>query len=149
MHKLNEPVVVREITERINNLRADSARKRGKMNVAQMLAHCSVAMENSLGDRIIKQGLMGKIFGALAKKSMMGPKPAKAGMPTDPNFVVQGDEDFATEQQRLANLVSRFATTDADTLARNQHPFFGKMTADDWGILNYKHLDHHLRQFGV
>ncbi len=34
-------------------------------------------------------------------------------------------------------------------LSKDPHPFFGNLNSEEWDTLNWKHLDHHLRQFGV
>ncbi len=49
----------------------------------------------------------------------------------------------------LSRLIDKFAAGGAAGCTKNPHSFFGKMTPEEWAILMYKHLDHHLRQFGV
>ena len=73
----------------------------------------------------------------------------KKNLPTDPSFVVKDERDFSKEQQKLQILINRFAQADPNAVSAKKHPFFGKMTSDEWGNLGYKHLDHHLKQFGV
>jgi hypothetical protein len=147
MDSLQNPATLQQFIFRINMLTPDSQRRWGKMNVSQMLAHCSNALEVNLGDKVRKQHLMGKLLGRMAKKNIVSETPFKQGLPTDPTFIVTDHRDFEHEKKRLLALLTRFSTGQAkdDSI----HPFFGKMTSDEWNTLNYKHLDHHLRQFGV
>ena len=69
--------------------------------------------------------------------------------PTAPALLVKDDPDFETERARLDGLIDRFATGGAAACTTHPHAFFGKLTPDQWSILVYKHLDHHLRQFGA
>ena len=69
--------------------------------------------------------------------------------PTDPTYRMNDDKDFAPERERLVALVKRFAESGRASADGRVHPFFGRLTGDQWGRLSYKHLDHHLRQFGV
>jgi hypothetical protein len=149
MKNLNEPATLQELTKRINNVQSDTPRQWGKMNPGQMMAHCSNVLEINLGDKEGKRGLMALIFGKIAKKSVIGIKPFKQNLPTDPNFVVADVRDFQKEKERLVKLLTRLSASDPNVLAQNRHPFFGMLTAEEWNTLNYKHLDHHLRQFGV
>ena len=134
---------------RIQALRADTKPQFGSMGPAQMLAHCCVGFELASGKRTMKRMLMGRILGGFAKKVALGPKPFKQGLPTAPAFIVRDDRDFTTEQTRLATLVRDFAAGGADAITRELHPFFGRMTSADWDLLMWKHVDHHLRQFGA
>ena len=91
----------------------------------------------------------GWLFGKMAKKQMLQEVPFKHGLPTDASFVVKEERNFSQEQDGLLTLIRRFSETEPASIAAKTHPFFGKMTVDEWGILQWKHLDHHLRQFGV
>src|SRR5262249_42638119 len=92
----------RSILERLSRLDAASARQWGKMDPAQMLTHCAIALEAATGDRPMKQAFIGKILGPLARGSMLGPKPFGRNAPTHPTFVVSDARDFAKERERLA-----------------------------------------------
>jgi hypothetical protein len=46
-------------------------------------------------------------------------------------------------------LIDRFAAAGPQGCTTHPHAFFGSLTPDEWAILMYKHLDHHLRQFGA
>lgn len=76
-------------------------------------------------------------------------KPVGKNSPTFPAFVVTGTGDVEYQKKQLISLIKKYETRDKASLEGTVHPFFGKMTAQQIGILDYKHLDHHLRQFGV
>jgi len=149
MRSLFEPETKRSILERLGGLTPGAARQWGKMDAAQMMAHCSVAMEAGTGDKPLKQAFIGKIFAPFVRSSFLGDKPFGKNSPTDPTFVVSDPRDFAREKDRLTNLIARFCERGPAEAGRHTHSFLGKITGDDWGVVMYKHLDHHLRQFGA
>jgi hypothetical protein len=149
MKNLFEASAAGEIRERVAGLGAESERVWGKMSVAQMLAHCSAWMEFALGERVARQSLMGRVFGRMAKGSILGEKPISRGMPTDKRLVVVGERDFEVEQERLIGLVERFSKGGAAGCTVHPHSFFGRLTPEEWARMGYRHLDHHLRQFGA
>jgi hypothetical protein len=137
------------ILNRIYLLQANNKAKWGKMNVSQMLAHCQVPPQIAFGEKKIKRSFLGILFGGMVKRSLMKPGPFKQNLPTAPDFVMNGEKNFEEEKIKLAKLVKRFAEQGPDAIVNEPHPFFGKLTKQEWDILNWKHLDHHLRQFGV
>jgi len=137
------------ILQRIAALRPDAARQWGKMNASQMLCHCAQALETGTGDRPLKQKFLGKILTPLIRSSVLGPKPFKKNSPTDPTFVVNDERDFAKERSRLVGLIDRFVQRGSAAAGTQTHAFFGKLSGDEWGELMYKHIDHHLQQFGL
>ena len=149
MKNLFVPEIASEVIARIESLQADKKALWGKMNSAQMVAHCQVPMEVALGDKKIKRSLVGYLFGRIAKKSMYSDKPMPRNLPTDKTFVVPDERNLEVEKSRLIQLVKRFAEAGPTGLTPETHPFFGKLTMEEWGVLSYQHLDHHLRQFGV
>jgi hypothetical protein len=138
-----------EILNRIDQLHPDSKPMWGKMSVSQMLAHCVVPTKISAGEIQNRRNIFGILFGKIAKKKMVGPDPFKKNLPTDPSFIIKHQPDFYKIQEELKATIERLYTTDKTQLLQRKHPFFGKMTLEEWGLLNYKHFDHHLRQFGV
>jgi hypothetical protein len=149
MQNLFQPESATGIVMRIARLKPAAKALWGKMNAAQMLAHCKAPLEVALGDRILKHSFIGWLFGKMAKKKMLKEPPFQHNLPTEGTFVVKDERVFSDEQEQLFTLIKRFAEADPQTIAARVHPFFGKMTIDEWGILQWKHLDHHLRQFGV
>jgi len=149
MSDLFDPATRRAMLERLENLAPDAAAKWGKMNVGQMLAHCHAPLEIAVGERTMKRGLIGVLFGGLAKRSLLKPGPFGRDMPTAPDFKVTDEREFAKERLRLVDLIGRFGETGPEAVAARPHPFFGRMTSVQWSALQWKHLDHHLRQFGA
>ncbi|PTQ95835.1 uncharacterized protein DUF1569 [Mucilaginibacter yixingensis] len=146
MKTILEPQTAREVIDRINQLNEDSQPLWGKMSVYQMLRHCAMWEEMLLERRIYKQAFIGKLFGRTALKGMLSDKPMKQNMPTVPSFRITDEGDVEAEKQRWITLIGEHEHR-ANT--GFMHPFFGKLTADEAGRLAYKHVDHHLRQFGV
>lgn len=131
---------------RINKLHAGSPALWGKMTVAQMLAHCQAQLRVALGDEKLKHSLLGKLLGGWAKKKLLEEKPFSKNLPTAPSFVIRHQPEFEKEKNNLIGMITRF---NASTITKDPHPFFGKMTVEEWSSGTWKHLDHHLKQFGV
>jgi len=149
MNNLFQQEVAVDIQRRIDKLSPQTKGLWGKMSVAQMVAHCQVPLQVALGRKELKRGLFGVLFGKIAKKQMLKETPFKKNLPTDPSFIIRYQPDFNHEKQQLVLLVQSFATANIGEIEARPHPFFGKMTEDEWGRLMWKHLDHHLQQFGV
>lgn len=149
MKNLFAPSERQQILERIGKLQAGATRQWGKMNAAQMCAHCVAALEVGAGDVALEHSFIGKVLGRFVKGSLLGEKPFPKNSPTDPSFVVSDPRDFAKEKERLAAIVKRFGEAGASAADGRMHSFFGRLTGKEWGILMHKHLDHHLRQFGA
>ncbi len=137
------------LLERIDKLQDGAPGQWGKMTVAQMLRHCQQPVKVALGELQLKHSLIGKLFGKMAKRSFLKNETFKKNLPTAPEFLVKTQPVFEQEKQQLTSLVQRLMTADQNAIAARVHPFFGKMNAEEWGILNWKHLDHHLQQFGA
>jgi|GraSoiStandDraft_36_1057302.scaffolds.fasta_scaffold35385_3 hypothetical protein len=150
MKNLFEAARVEEVKERMAQLRPDSERLCGKMNAPQALAHCSAAVEWAVGDRIPPRMFLGRIMGQIVKPMVLGnDEPMRRNSPTTKDLVVQDERDLGTERERLRGLIDRFAAGGPKGCTTHPHSFFGKLTPEEWATLIYKHLDHHLRQFGV
>ena len=149
MKNLFEASSAMEIRSRIEHLRPDSQRQWGAMNVAQMMAHCSGWLEMAAGLNSPKRSVIGRIFGRLAKRSVLGEAPIRRNMPTEKSLIRNDDRQFAEEQRRLIDWVDRFSAGGPERCTTHPHCFFGSMTPDEWAIMGYKHLDHHLQQFNV
>jgi hypothetical protein len=149
MKSLFDKTTAEQIKQRIEKLTPETQRLWGKMTAAQMLAHCSAAMEVSLGDKTMRQVWIGKLIGRRVKKRLLSGKPMGKNMPTDKAYVVPDDRDLDFERRRLVGFIDRFQTGGPEGCAKGPHSFFGKMTPEEWSALNCIHFDHHLRQFGV
>jgi hypothetical protein len=150
MKNLFDPASVEQIKGRLENLRPESKRLWGKMSPAQAVAHCALSMEWAVGDSIPEGMPLMRVLGFLVKPLVLNDdKPMRRNSPTAKTLVIQDGRDLAVERVRLLGLIDRFATAGPAGCTKNAHSFFGKMTPEEWAILTYKHLDHHLRQFGV
>jgi len=138
-----------EINQRIDKLRPDSQRQWGKMDVAQMLAHCVGPMEMAIGNKKPKRQLLGQLIGWLAIKDYLSDKPFKPNLPTADGFKVADPREFDREKTKLKTLIREFHEGGEASATTHPHSFFGQLTQKQWGETQYKHIDHHLRQFGV
>jgi hypothetical protein len=149
MKTLYDAAVVDEQKARLARFGPESERLWGKMSAGQMLAHCSIAMESAVGDCRPPRMLIGRLLGGLVKSGFTSEKPLNKNGPTAKNLIVADVRDLAVERERFLQLMDRFAAAGPDGCTDHPHVFFGKLTAEEWGKGMYKHLDHHLRQFGV
>ena len=147
---LFEAATVEEVKERMGRLGPESERQWGKMNPAQMLAHCSAAIGMAMGKVSPPRILLGRLLGRLAKKSLIvNGTPMRRNSMTEKSCLVTDERDFVAERQRLRESIDRFATGGPGICTKHPHFFFGPLTPVEWATLMYEHLDHHLRQFGV
>lgn len=139
-----------EFKARINNLSANSSPEWGKMNVAQMLAHCSVAYEMAFENKHTKPGGF-KVFllKAFLKNIVVGPKPYKRNSGTAPEFKITEPKDFETEKGRILSYLDQTVALGEDHFEGRMSHSFGSLTKEEWNVMFAKHLDHHLSQFGV
>jgi hypothetical protein len=109
-----------------------------------------MSMEWAVGDRIPPRMALASILGRIIKPKVLGDDaPLRRNSPTAKDLVVPDQRDLEAERNRLRGLIDRFVAAGPAGCTRNPHSFFGRMKPDEWAILMYKHLDHHLRQFGV
>lgn len=149
MNSLFNPADRDALARRLAELEPGAQRQWGKMDPAQMMKHCSLALGDPLGDRQVKQLLLGKLVTPFIRGQVFGDKPFRRNAPTDPIYVVSSPQDFEAERTRLATLIDRVVQRGTAKVDGSVHPFFGRLSGDQWGQLIYKHFDHHLRQFGV
>ncbi len=136
---------------RIQNLSAASQPQWGKMNVAQMLAHCATVLKVGLGrHQLPKYNFLLRAIGRMVKKSLLkDDKPFGLNKPTDKTFKITDERNFEAEKAELIKALDEFSEKGKKGETFGDHPFFGKMNNADWDKLQWKHLDHHLRQFSV
>jgi Protein of unknown function (DUF1569) len=150
MRNFFEQNASQQFKDRLASLRPDSQRQWGKMNAAQMLAHLCKGMEQAMGDILPPRMFVGRLLGRFVKSHALGDDdPMVRNSPTVPGFVIQDDRDFTVERERLYTLMDRAVIAGPTCCTTHPHSFFGQLTTEQWGTLMYKHLDHHLRQFGV
>jgi hypothetical protein len=149
MNNLFKEADVNNILSRLNKLTPQSERKWGLMTVDQMLAHCVAALKVANGEATPKRMFIGRIMGPVFKKNFFSEKPFPKSTPTDKTFIVTDQRDFEKEKELLSQQIRKFAKVGEEGVTVHPHSFFGKLTPIQWSIGMWKHLDHHLRQFGV
>lgn len=147
IQNLFDPNVKQSIIDRINKLTPESKAQWGKMNISQMLAHVQMPIGIAYGTHQPKGSFLLRLIGPLFKSKLWDEKPYKHSLPTDPTFIMTGsDKEFEKEKQELINMLNKFSES---TIIGEQHPVFGRFTKENWSKATWKHLDHHLKQFGV
>jgi hypothetical protein len=149
MKNLFDAAVTAQVQTRLKKLGPQSERQWGKMTAPQMLAHCSISMQWALGEVVPEKGpLPARLLGRLIKPMVFrNDDPIRKNSPTAKSLIIADERDLNSERERLSGLITRFAAGGSTT--QHPHSFFGKLTPEEWATLMYKHLDHHLRQFGV
>ncbi|WP_313806802.1 DUF1569 domain-containing protein [Flavobacterium sp.] len=149
MESLFTPDGNQNIIDRINKLEPTSLSQWGKMTVDQMMSHCIAPLDVVFGDLQLKINPVMAFFGRtfIRKKVLSAPR-FKKDSPTAPAFIRTGHYDFDATKAELIQKVQRFKEG-PQVIRTNTHPFFGPMTNAEWDSIQWKHLDHHLRQFGV
>lgn len=149
MKDLFDKTTYNEVTGRLNKLSPQSPAQWGKMNVAQMLAHCKEAFKIPLSEKKIPRSFIGRLIGWMVKPQLYNDSPWKQGLPTSPGFIIKDERNFNEEKMGLSALIDKFYTLGPAGISKYPHPFFGKFTEEQWGKSMYKHIDHHLTQFGA
>ena len=150
MKNLFEPETVDEVKARCAALRADSERQWGKMNPAQAMGHCTGGLELAMGDRKPPRLLIGRLIGGIIKSKALGNDvPMRRNSPTIKELITLDERDLDKERKQLLSMIDRFAAAGSAGCTSHPHSFFGRLTPGQWAELMYKHLDHHLRQFGA
>jgi hypothetical protein len=143
------PIAVNEIIERARSLNAKTTPLWGKMTASEMLSHCNMAHQSILKapkatkGPTLRQRVFKFLFFHIQKefpKLARGPK----------RFDMKGKVDekvFEEEKSKFIDIVGMFANLDTQMVG--SHPVFGPLNHQYWGVFVWRHLDHHLRQFGV
>lgn len=142
---------VANIITRIERLTPESQARWGKMNVAQMLAHCQAPLNVGLGAHELgKYNFIIRAIGRMVKNRLVKDEtPFKKSQPTDKSFIVGDAREFEAEKTKLKDIINKFSEAGKAGKLTDRHPFFGVLSHEEWDKLQWKHLDHHLRQFGV
>jgi len=149
MKNIFDELNTNEILDRIDQLRPDSHPQWGKMDVAQMLAHCSTFQDIAMGNSTSSRSWIGILIGRFVKPIVYNDKPTPKNMSTLPTLIIADNREFEKEKEMLKQKIITFQSNGPEKCTTHPHPFFGKLTSEEWGKCVYKHLDHHLKQFGV
>jgi hypothetical protein len=134
---------------RINKLTPESQALWGKMTVDQMLLHCKLASDVAFGTMNIKVNFIMKLLGKLLKKKVFYGGDMGKNSPTAKEFTITEHLNLEKAKADLILNIAKFSTEGKSSIKLMNHPFWGEMSFEDWDALMWKHLDHHLKQFGV
>lgn len=150
MKSLFEETHYQEIRQRVTSLQKNNVRNWGKMNIAQMMAHCSIGFEKAINktpfedkSNFLMRTLVKKIVLNAVKKGDLG-----RNQKTFADFEIKDERDFDKEKNRLLENLDAFYQFGFKN-EPGKHPYFGKFSKEDWGALQYLHTDHHLKQFSA
>ena len=146
IRNLLDEEIKQDIIRRINKLTPATQRRWGIMEVAQMLAHLQAQFAVAFGTDKLKGNFFIRLFAPLLKRMLYSETPFKKNLATDKTFKISDHREFQKEKQQLLEMIESFSH---ETIRKDPHPYFGKLTHDQWGMSSWKHMDHHLRQFGV
>jgi hypothetical protein len=148
MKSIFEPATKAEIKERVEKISNTTKPAWGKMNSAQMLAHCVKGLQSPLGEHnLTPPPFFIRWIGPLFKSQAVKPGIFGKNSPTAKELIISDERTFASEKNLLFENLGKF--TGPESIKADKHVFFGKLSKEDWGKFLYKHLDHHLTQFGV
>ena len=150
MKNIFKKEITNEVIKRINDLSPKTQAVWGKMSVAQMLAHCCVTYEMVFTDKHPKPNMFAKLMlKAIVKKIVVSDKPYSKNGRTAAQFLITEDKVFESEKKRLIDYINQTQKLGENHFDGKESHSFGKLTKDEWNNMFYKHLDHHLTQFGV
>lgn len=151
MLNLFDEKTLNDTLQRIDKLNATTKPHWGKMNSAQMLAHCSVAYEFVYEPERFPplKGFPKFLVKVFVKDAVVGEKPYKRNSRTAPEFLIKDEKDFKSEKERLINYLRKTQELGEAHFHNKESRSFGPLTKTEWNIMFAKHLDHHLTQFGV
>ncbi len=150
MEDLFDPATAEQFRARIRSVNAESARQWGKMSATQMMEHCARGLEMGTGELKPPRVLIGRLLGGVVKPmALKEGAQMKRNSPTAPVLIVKDGADLEGSRTRLLGALDRFVAGGEKACSEHPHPFFGVLKPSEWSTLMYKHLDHHLRQFGA
>ena len=135
-----------EMLNRIESLTPETGAEWGSMDVAQMLAHCAEIQEVGNGKSLVGTPFIVKLLKRFILKMVLKEKPYPHSKRTHPQFIITDSKDFEEQKARLIDALEKLKA--AGPVSKT-HPVFGDMSGEERGWISYKHLDHHLTQFGV
>lgn len=145
-----EKKITDQIIDRINQLTANTPPLWGKMGVAEMLAHYTVSYEMVYTDKHPKPNFLIKlILKSFIKKAVTNETPYSKNSTTAPVFLIRDSRNFDQEKTRLIDFINKTQELGAKHFDQKESNSFGPLSEQEWNNMFYKHLDHHLTQFGV
>lgn len=139
------------IRRRLETLTPESQANWGKMNVGQMLCHVNDGFRMSIGELPVEDKsniFLRTVVKFLILNVVPMPKSAPAAPELDQMKNGTPPADFERDRDLVFRSLDQIASI-PETHQWASHPAFGSLTRAQWGKLGYKHIDHHLKQFGV
>lgn len=150
MKNIFKKEISEEVIGRINELTPESQPNWGKMSVDQMLAHCNVTYEFVYDSKHKKpNGFVKFLLKAFVKNTVVSEKPYKKNSQTASEFKISNKRDYQAEKERLISFIDKIQQLGENHFDGKESHSFGKLSKAEWNNMFYKHLDHHLNQFGV
>lgn len=147
MPTLFDPAAASGIRGRLDRLTSNGAPLWGTMDAGRMVAHLSDQLRLALGELPCKPKKT-PFRNPVLKRLIIYLLPWPKGVPTSPELLTSPAGDWDADVAALRTLIDRFAAKGAAG-PFPEHPTFGKLNGRMWGVLAWRHLDHHLRQFRV
>jgi hypothetical protein len=94
---LFQPDAVNEVISRIDKLPPTTQPQWGKMDVAQMMAHCSATLDAASGRVVLPRLLIGRLLGPFVRPALTNNRAFSKNSLTDKNFVIADKRDFARD----------------------------------------------------
>jgi hypothetical protein len=146
-----------DLRRRLESLRPDSAAKWGRFSAPQMVSHVIQSIGMMTGAVPVASKSVPWAFShAPVKHLLIYVLPFPKGLPTAPELLARPCEDASSTSESAwsaeRDAFARALDTIPEVAKRNvwpAHPAMGSLTAREWGTLQYRHLDHHFRQFGI
>jgi len=149
MQNLFDPAVNREIIRRLEALTPLSTAGWGRMNAAEMLVHLELSMKANFGEIKLNKSLFGIFFKGISRRILLGEKPFPRRLPAPKRLLGAAAPDFAAEKIKVVSMIRSYAEQGASVLGQYPHNILGKISPEESAVIAYKHIDHHLRQFGL
>lgn len=142
--------VTNSFIQRINTLTPETKAQWGTMTVSQMLAHCSVTYEMIYETKHPKPNAILKfILKKMVKPTVVNEAPYKTNSRTAPAFLIKDSRNFEEEKQRLIAFIQKTQSMGESYFDNKESHSFGALNISEWNNMFYKHLNHHLSQFGA
>ena len=137
-----------EITNRMRSLSSASSARWGSMDVASMLQHLQLSARMTLGELEVAS-VNKRVFQKFPLKHLvLYVFPFPKGAPTAPELKPVDTRAFEEQRAAVLELLERIGSGPREGEGP-AHPLFGPLTWREWGVVTYKHADHHLKQFGA
>jgi hypothetical protein len=135
------------LMDRLRRVTPDTTPRWGKLTARRMLPHMTDAMLTPLGELEVKSKMTPFRFAPL-KQLIVYAVPFPKNAPTAPELLRRTADDWDREMRAFESALTRLAAK-PQASAWPDHAAFGRLSHRAWGVLMYRHTDHHLTQFGV